>query len=79
MYTYDGIYEGFFPTVNYKFTISAPGYTPQTWNVPISPGLTAKGQNVYLEQSNLPVPHTVATTVVSMMGASLMMVRRKRG
>jgi hypothetical protein len=55
-YTYDGIYQAYLPTGNFKFTISAPGYSPQSWTVSVSPGQTGTGQNVYLEQSNIPVP-----------------------
>ncbi len=79
-YTYDGVYQAYLPTGTYKFTISAPGYAPQTWSVSISPGQTGTGQNVYLEQTNIPVPEfsTIALVAFSALAASLYLLRRKR-
>ncbi len=79
-YTYDGVYQAFLPTGNYKFSISQPGYAPQTWSVAVSPGQSGSGQNVYLEQSNIPVPEFSAVAVVafSALAASLYLLKRKR-
>jgi hypothetical protein len=79
-YTYDGIYQAYLPTGNYKFTISSPGYAPQTWSVSISPGQTGTGQNIYLEQTNIPVPEfgTIALVAFSALAASLYILKRKR-
>jgi len=79
-YTWDGVYEAFLPTGNYKLTISEPGYAPQTWSVAISPGQTGTGQNVYLEQSNIPVPEFSAAAVVavSALAASVYLLKRRR-
>ncbi|HXX72532.1 MAG TPA: carboxypeptidase-like regulatory domain-containing protein [Candidatus Acidoferrales bacterium] len=79
-YTYDGIYQAFLPTDNYKFTIAQPGYAPQTWSVSVSPGETGTGQNVYLEQSNIPVPEFSGGAVVafSAVAASVYVLKRKR-
>jgi hypothetical protein len=79
-YTYDGVFQTFLPTGNYKFTITQPGYVPQTWSVSISPGQTGSGQNVYLEQSNIPVPEFSGIAVVgfSALAASVYLLKRKR-
>jgi len=79
-YTYDGIYQAYLPPGAYQFTISAPGYAPQTWSVAISPGQTGTGQNIYLEQNNIPVPEfsAIAIVAISSLAASLYLLRRKR-
>ena len=79
-YTYDGIYEAYLIPGTYQFTISAPGYAPQSWSVSVSAGLNAQGQDVYLEQSNIPVPELNGITIVavSALAASLFILRRKR-
>jgi len=79
-YTYDGIYQTFLPPGEYKFTLSEPGYASQSWTVSVSPGETGTGQNVYLEQSNIPVPEfsTVAMATFSALAASLYLLRRRR-
>jgi hypothetical protein len=79
-YTYDGVYQAFLPTGQYSFTIRAPGYAPQTWSVSIAPGQTGTGQNVYLEQSQIPVPEFSGAAVVafSALAASVYLVKRRR-
>ena len=79
-YTWDGVYQAFLPTGNYKFTIAEPGYAPQTWSVSISPGQTGTGQNVYLEQSKIPVPEFsgVAVVTFSALAASVYLLKRRR-
>ena len=79
MYTYDGIYEGFFPTGQYSLTISALGHATQTWSVSITSGQTGTGQNVYLEQSNIPVPEFSGVVVVafSALAASVYLLKRR--
>jgi hypothetical protein len=80
MYTFDGIYQGYLPTGNYKFTISAPGFTPQTWSVSITPGQTGIGQDVYLQESLIPVPEFsgVAVVAFSALAASVYLLKRRR-
>jgi hypothetical protein len=80
IYTLDGIYQGFLPTGNYKFTISQPGFTPQTWSVSISPGQNGIGQNVYLQQSQIPIPEFsgVAVIAFSALAASVYILKRRR-
>jgi hypothetical protein len=79
-YTYDGVYQAFLPTGNYRFTLAQPGYVPQTWSVSVSPGQTGTGQNVYLEQSNIPVPEFsgVAVVAFSALAASVHLLKRRR-
>jgi hypothetical protein len=79
-YTFDGVYQAFLPTGSYSFTINSPGYAPQTWSVSVSPGQSGSGQNVYLEQSNIPVPEFSAVAVVafSALAASLYLLKRRR-
>ena len=79
-YTYDGIYQAYLPPGQYKFTISSPGYATQTWSVSITPGETGTGQNVYLEQTNIPVPEfsTAAVVAFSALAASVYLLKRRR-
>jgi len=79
-YTYDGIYQAFLPTGQYKFSIAEPGYAAQTWSVSVSPGQSGTGQNVYLEQSNIPVPEfsSIAVVAFSALAASVYLLKRRR-
>ena len=79
-YTYDGIYQAYLAPGTYTFTISSPGYASQTFSVVVSPGQSGAGQNVYLEQSNIPVPEFSAIGIVafSALAASLYLLRRRR-
>jgi len=79
-YTFDGVYEAFLPTGSYTFSIAQPGYAAQTWSVSISPGESGTGQNVYLEQSNIPVPEFsgVAVVAFSALAASVYLLKRRR-
>jgi hypothetical protein len=78
-YTYDGVYQAFLPPGQYKFTITSPGYTSQTWSVSVSPGQTGTGQNIYLEQNSIPVPefNRIAVVAFSALAASLYLLRRR--
>jgi hypothetical protein len=85
-YTYDGIYQGYLPvstsaaTITYTFTLNAPGYAPYSWTSAVSVGQSASGQNVYLEQSNIPVPEfsSIAIIAFAALAASLYVLRRRR-
>ena len=79
-YSYDGIYEAYLTPGTYKFTISSPGVTAQTFSVVVSPGQSGVGQNVYMQQSNIPVPEFSAIGIVafSALAASLYLLRRRR-
>jgi hypothetical protein len=79
-YTIDGNYQAFLPPGSYKFSITEPGYAPQTWSYSVAPGQSGSGANVYLEQSNIPVPEfsTVAVVAFSALAASLYLLKRRR-
>jgi len=85
-YTYDGIYQAYLPspgpqtTTTYTFKLFAPGYAPYSWTSAVSTGSTGSGQNVYLEQSNIPVPEfsSIAVIAFSALAASLYLLRRRR-
>jgi hypothetical protein len=85
-YSFDGVYSGYLPTpgvsgtTTYTFTLNAPGYAPYSWTTAVSVGSTASGQNIYLEQSNIPVPEfsSIAIIAFAALAASLYLLRRRR-
>jgi hypothetical protein len=86
-YTYDGIYQAYLPStigasgsVIYSFSLNAPGYAPQTWKGAVSSGQTGTGQNLYLEQTNIPVPEFSTITIAAFMAlaTSVFVLRHKR-
>ncbi len=79
-YTYDGYYEAYLTPGTYKFTITSPGYASQSWSVSVSAGQTGTGQNLYLQQNNIPVPEFsgIAIVAFSALAASLYLLRRRR-
>jgi hypothetical protein len=85
-YTFDGLYQAYLPptvgsgSTAYTFTLNAPGYTPQTWTSAVSSGQSASGQNVYLQQSGIPVPEfsSIAIIAFAALAASLYVLRRRR-
>jgi hypothetical protein len=78
--TFDGLYQAYLPAGNYKFTINEPGYAPQTWTYSVTAGQSGTGANVYLEQSQIPVPEfsTIALVAFSALAASLYLLKRRR-
>ncbi len=79
-WTYDGYYEAYLTPGTYQFTITAPGYASQSWSVSVSAGQVGTGQNLYLEQSGIPVPEFsgIAIVAFSALAASLYLLRRRR-
>jgi hypothetical protein len=86
-YTYDGIYQAYLPStigaagsVTYAFSLNAPGYAPQTWKGAVSSGMSGTGNNLYLEQTNIPVPEFSSITIIafSAFASSLYLLRRGR-
>jgi hypothetical protein len=87
-YTYDGIYEAYVPGTHggasgsgtYKFVISSTGYATQTFSVAVSSGMTSRGTNVYLQESNIPIPEFSSTAIIafSAFASSLCLLRRGR-
>ncbi|MGA2784308.1 MAG: hypothetical protein ABSF09_06395, partial [Candidatus Bathyarchaeia archaeon] len=86
-YTYDGVYQAYLPStigasgsVIYSFSLTSPGYAPQTWKGAVSSGMSGSGANLYLEQTNIPVPEfsTIALAAFTALAASLYVLRRRR-
>jgi hypothetical protein len=86
-YTYDGIYQAYLPStigasgsVIYTFSLTTEGYAPQTWKAAVSSGMTSTGQNLYLEQTNIPVPEfsNIAIIGFSAFASSIYLLRRGR-
>jgi hypothetical protein len=78
--TIDGLVGGYLPAGNYKFTVTVPGYAPQTFAYSVTSGQTGAGLNVYLQQNQIPVPEfsTVAVVAFSALAASLYILKRRR-
>jgi hypothetical protein len=78
--TVDGLYGMYLPAGNYKITVAAPGYTPQTFAYSVTAGQAGTGGNVYLQQSQIPVPEFSGVAVVAFMAlaASVYLLRRRR-
>jgi len=82
-YTYDGVYDGYLAPGSYSLTIAAPGIASQSWSIVVtgcqSSGV-GNGQQLYLEQSNIPVPEFsgIAIVAFSALAASLYLLRRRR-
>jgi hypothetical protein len=86
-YTYDGIYQAYLPStigqsgsVIYSFSLTAPGYAPQLWKGAVSSGQSGTGNNLYLEQTNIPIPEFSTITIVAFtaLAVSLYILRRRR-
>jgi hypothetical protein len=87
-YTYDGIYQAYVPGTQggasgsgtYKLVISSPSYATQTFNLAISSGMTSGGTNVYLQESNIPIPEFSSNAIIAFgtFASSLYVLRRGR-
>jgi hypothetical protein len=86
-YTYDGVYQAYLPatigasgSVIYSFSLTSPGYVPQVWKGAVSSGMSGTGNNLYLEQTNIPVPEFSAIAIAgfSALAVSLYVLRRRR-
>jgi hypothetical protein len=79
-YSFDGYYEFYAAPGNYKMTISMPGYTSQTFPMVISSGQATSGGNIFLAESQIPIPEFTGLAVVafSALAASLYLLRRRR-
>jgi hypothetical protein len=79
-YTYDGRYDMFLIPGTYSLTISSPGIASQTLSIAVTGGESSTGTNVYLQQSNLPVPEFSSLAVVAFaaLGASVFLLRKRR-
>jgi hypothetical protein len=79
-YTFDGMYEAYLTPGSYQFTISSPGLVSQTFSVAVSSGQSSAGYNMYLQESNIPVPEFsgLAIAAVSALAASVYVLRRRK-
>jgi hypothetical protein len=79
-YSIDGLVGAYLPPGQYKFTVSVPGYAPQTISYSVTSGQSSTGVNVYLQQNQIPVPEfsTVAVVAFSALAASLYLLKRRR-
>jgi len=78
-YTYDGAYGMYLPGGSYSLTISSPSIASQTLTVAVTGGESSTAGNVYMQQSNIPVPEfsVISIIVFSALGASAYLLRRK--
>jgi len=79
-YTYDGMYQAFLPPGSYSFTIAGPGVASQTLALVVSAGESSSAANVYLQQSQVPVPEFSGLAIVAFaaLAASVYLLRRRR-
>jgi hypothetical protein len=79
-YSQDGYYGMFANPGTYKMTITMPGYTSLTVPMSISTGQSSYAGNLFLQQSNIPIPEFSGLAIVafSALAASLYLLRRRR-
>jgi len=79
-YTYDGEYQMYLPGGSYAMTISNPGIASQTLSISVTGGEFSTAGNVYMQQSNIPVPEfsSLAVVAFSALAASLYVLQRRR-
>jgi len=79
-YTFDGQYGMYLPGGSYSLTIASPGIASQTLSVAVTGGEVGTAGNVYMQQSNIPVPefNGVALVVFAALAASVYILCRRR-
>jgi hypothetical protein len=79
-YTYDGQYGMYLPGGSYSLTIASPGIASQTMSIAVTGGEVGTANNVYMQQSNIPVPEfsNVAIIAFAALAASLYVLQRRR-
>jgi len=83
-YTNDGIYEFYLVPGQYSMSIAGPGYkTTALGSISVTDGQTGapgSGNNVQLQQTNIPIPEFsgIAVVALSALAASLYLLRRRR-
>jgi hypothetical protein len=79
-YTFDGEYGMYLPPGSYSLTIASPGIASQTLSVAVTAGEVATAGNVYMQQSNIPVPEFSGIAVIAFaaLAASLYVLQRRR-
>ena len=65
---------------SYSLTISSPGIASQTLSVAVTGGEVGTAGNVYMQQSNIPVPEFNSIIIVAFaaLGASIYILQRRR-
>jgi len=78
-YTYDGEYQMYLPEGTYSLTISTPGIASQTLSVAVTGGEVGTAANVYMQQSNVPVPEFTGISIVAFLAlaTSFYLLRRR--
>ena len=79
-YTFDGQYGMYLPGGSYSLTIASPGIASQTLSVAVTGGEVGTAGNVYLQQSNIPVPEFSGMAIIAFaaLAASAYILRRRR-
>jgi len=79
-YTYDGLYGMYLPGGSYSLTIATPGIASQTLSIAVTGGEVGTAGNVYMQQSNIPVPEFSGLTLVVLvtLATSLYLLRKRR-
>jgi|GEM_PF-925951 len=79
-YTSDGLYGLYLPGGSYSLTIASPGIASQTLSVAVTGGEVGTAGNVYMQQSNIPVPEFsgLAVVVLATLAASIYILRKRR-
>jgi hypothetical protein len=79
-YTSDGQYGMYLPGGSYSLTIASPGIASQTLSIAVTGGEVGTAGNVYMQQSNIPVPEFSGIAIIAFaaLAASLYVQRRRR-
>ena len=79
-YTYDGEYQMYLPEGTYSLTISSPGIASQTLTIAVTGGESGTAANVYMQQTNVPVPEFTGISIVAFLAlATSFYILRRRG
>jgi len=70
----------YLPGGSYSLTIASPGIASQTLSVAVTGGESGTAGNVYMQQSNIPVPEFSGIAVIAFaaLAASLYVLQRRR-
>ena len=79
-YTSDGQYGMYLTPGSYSLTIASPGIASQTLSIAVTGGEVGTAGNVYMQQSDIPVPEFsgVAIMAFAALAASLYLLQRRR-
>jgi len=77
-YTFDGLYGMYLPDGTYQLTISSPGISSQTLAVAVTGGEVGTAGDVYMQQSNIPVPEFSGIAILAFTALALAVYVLKR-